>query len=361
MSQDVSAGRSVVVVVPAHVVDDGSVRALVEAIERSTGAYDCPPPDEGTDLPGAVARLFGPPEAWRHSADPWRDLVRWPAWHGQPVLLRSWEHDLSVPLRRLPALLQEAGVAESERPVLIMVVCRRDVDERRLDHVDALTTGVHWWWGVLDRLDTEAFLAGGERRTDRDVLRRSVLAEVSAWSLELAAHLSSGWNGRVDQLHAAIQDFAGGEPVPAPPPAATAKRSSFPVAADRDAWDAGQVEQWDGRRRTVPWQVDDRRSLDTLVWRAQNRVLMPRVDEARAELEACFRRRASQSVVAEVSGRGDVLELGPMRWALGAFGVRLEPEDARRLRVLCELRNRLAHGSPADDALIASARPHLHT
>jgi hypothetical protein len=88
-------------------------------------------------------------------------------------------------------------------------------------------------------------------------------------------------------------------------------------------------------------------------------VLMPRVDERRAALEEAFRRRASQSVIKEVTGQGDVLELGPMRWALNAFGVRLDGKDARRLGVLCQFRNRLAHGRPADDALMAIAAFHL--
>lgn len=369
VADDVEAGRSIAIVFPDEAVIDGSADSVLREIARLTRADECPPPDSPDhSVPRLLVDLFGDDGSWAPSMDPWRDLLEWRGLRGERAVLRSWDHDVGHAALRWPALLMESGLGLAERPALIFAFRRRDVDESRLARLDALFISIHWWWGVMDRIDTETHLVLQRRRGGFDLLTLATVVEVAAWDLRLADSLVQHWDCRLDTLEKYVREHGVcrmAERANVVGDSGIARgthkysRASQPSRDDLELWDAGMVEKWDSVARPVQWWPKTAENLDNLVWRAQNRVLMPHVDRVRAYLEKKFRARASQEFLDGLLEQGDTLELGPMRWAVVQCGVRLDREDRGCLEILWKLRNLLAHGRPAADELIAVAKPYL--
>jgi len=355
--------------VPDSAVDGGLADSLLREVARATRADECPPPDSPEhSVPRLLVDLLGDDGSWSPSMDPWRDLLRWRGLRGERLVLRSWDHDVGRAALRWPSLLKESGLGPAERPALIFAFRRRDVDEDRLARLDALFVSIHWWWGVLDRIDTETHLVLQRRRGHFDLLTLAIVVEVAAWDLRFADHLVRHWDGRLDTLEKTVRDHgavraAEGLNVVGDMGSVRenrrCSRSRQPTRDESELWDAGMVDKWDSVTRPAQWLPKTVENLDNLVWRAQNRVLMPHVDRVRAHLEKKFRARASRGFLDEIVEQDDILELGPMRWAAVHRGVALDREDRHCLEALWKLRNLLAHGRPAGDEVVAVAKPYL--
>lgn len=294
---------------------------------------------------------------------------------GKVIVLCAWEEqdteDVGSTLTRLSASVKERGLPPEQRPRLLVAARDQDLPVGTLNRLDALTTRVHWWWGVLGRLDTAVVTAGRRRRqrqADRAAALRAmvateVLIEVAGPDLVLAERLAADWDGRIatlkDVLAAAGRDAQDAMP---------ASSRAWPANGDRPpqelraAWQAGFVDRWD-RRITVSPAADGVLGhlvdLDALVWRGQHRALTPLMDDHRARLELVVRSRADKSALVELESRTrtdgagsygrNTLEVGAMAWTVGTGRVRIPRGEAQLLYCLRDIRNALAHLSPLTD------------
>ncbi|MDT3395903.1 hypothetical protein RKE29_04465 [Streptomyces sp. B1866] len=336
-------------------------------------------------------------------------------------------------LRVLSAAVKEAGLPPERRPRALLAVRLGDLPEALVDSLDASATAVHWWWSTLSRLDTAIVISevrppraaeypargtGAVRQRIAAALRRETIAEVSGPDLALAGALAERWDGRLatlaDTVLECVERLEGpdapalrtvpadrgaraygpdrphgadgrcgtahraghpagspsvGEPPPARPGAAVA---AHPELALRAAWTAGAVDSWEGQLRlhAAGWAAKPEETLTKLVWQAQNRVLLPLLDDARARLAAdlptaavhgprrlaaAYGARRPPGVDGPAEAEGDparrlaAMELGEM-WAAVCRGeIRLDARARRALRRLRQARNRLAHRIPLDD------------
>lgn len=314
-----------------------------------------------------------------------RPVIGVRAWHepgdGRPVerLVRS-----------LTVAVRDAGLGPEDRPLLLLAARLGDLPPGLADEWerDSAYTAVHWWWGALGRLDTTMTVApyghgasGPARREGNGVrsrilgaLRTETVVEVSGPDLDLARELAAAWDGRSHTLADALRAALAAVPSPGaadcppdPPRTAAARR---PEARIRDAWASGAVSAWEGRLRVHPgvWHrgVTGVR-LRALVSQAQQRVLVPWIEEARGRLAGraiAHLTRPVATVVAEYLFRPPgylrhspepaflELEVGPMLAAHNAGALRLPAEEIPLLKVLVKARNVLAHRDVLDDTVL---------
>ncbi|MFI9812133.1 hypothetical protein [Saccharothrix variisporea] len=336
------------------------------------------PPETGVESTSTVAQRLWTACAGAEEppGDPIGELAARGHLRGQVVVLCAWEEhdpdDVGALLTRLPAFAKERGLPPGERPRLLLAARTSDVPFRLLDHVDAVTTRVHWWWGTCGRLDTAVVAATtrrpGVRRADRGSIVRElvadeVLVEVAGPDLALAAFLAAGWDGSLAALPAHLEAFTHEVDVDMPRDLRHVRGNpERPPAELRPVWDAGLVDYWDGQLRISPvanGSTPSSANLASLVWRGQNRALTTIVDGHRARLEARVRSRASLAVLDEMSrgtappgqdtGERTILELGAMAWAVQTSRVRLSAAERELLFRLRDVRNALAHLRPLDD------------
>ncbi|MBC7273868.1 MAG: hypothetical protein H5T76_35070 [Streptomyces sp.] len=150
---------------------------------------------------------------------------------------------------------------------------------------------------------------------------------------------------------------------PAAIPPQRAERSRHPGRRPDDrlltAWNAGTVDSWDGRLRRHPSYDLDEQAVAARVWLAQNQVLLPLLDDARDQFATTVRLRARIPLARLAQDYGPrrapgtapepddsavaMMEPGAM-WGAHCDGViALNPSERRRLRILREARNLLAH------------------
>ncbi len=234
-------------------------------------------------------------------------------------------------------------VSTRNRTVFLTIVAPEDTDS--LPPKD-LNLRHRWWWGVLGRLDTMAYVDATVDRSDED---RDVIVEVARFDLDLADHLSRTWDGTILELREQLAAYVrtGGDRV------RTGfhltrhdRRPERPPAELLEAWSVGAVEWWQGLEQHVCCETaSDELALPRCVWVAQVRVLFPRI-----ELE---RRRIGQWVAAHASRVGpawtgrdfESLEIGPLASLIRESPALRTPTSRRKLvDWLAGARNRLAHG-----------------
>ncbi|WP_411111150.1 hypothetical protein [Streptomyces sp. c-19] len=297
--------------------------------------------------------------------------------------------------RHLAAAVKAAGLTPGERPRLLVVARLRDLPESLPDELrNGLgDTAVHWWWGVLGRLDTAIAIAplldhgpdtsGRDRDPLGERIRRAVrsetVVEICGPDLELARRLAGEWDGAQHTLGAALGRClaAGSGPVPADcPPLRRVGALLRPGAELRQAWARGAVVSWEGRLRPHAgvWHPSDgadaaevdgagadaRARLTALVSQAQQRVLTPWIDEARQHLAVRALGHLNRPVAAVVADHADrppthpggspertflELQVGELLRAHIGGAVALPQSDARLLRLLVMARNVLSHRS----------------
>jgi hypothetical protein len=145
--------------------------------------------------------------------------------------------------------------------------------------------------------------------------------------------------------------------------------AQLPEQGLREAWSAGLVDSWEGQIRRSPRSgvaTHDGSELDKLVWQAQNRVLLPLIDEVRLGFIELLPRIAVRGIARLVdtyvrqSLRGangsaaDLasMELGELYDAAVHRDIDLTEVQFRQLRTLRRARNKLAHRTPLDDVLL---------
>ncbi|MER5584780.1 hypothetical protein ABT090_24505 [Streptomyces asoensis] len=302
-----------------------------------------------------------------------------------PVLvIRAWNEDDSVPLsqllRRLQAAVKDAGLPPSRRPRLLIAARLGDLAVDALESLDLSLYRPHWWWSVWSRLDTAILVAEAgtpfrtvpDRSTPRkhimEAVRRETVAEVCGPDLLLAASLAELWTGEIATLRPLLATCRSstGAPVQLEENPAAAYAPA-PEPSRRPAWATGLLDSWEGQVRCTPaeWMArpegPDR--LDKLVWQAQNRILLPLIDDARARIIALLPGVVVRTVrhVVETyvdrdirEGNGSATDLGSMElgeiWtAVRHREFRFSRTQRNRIATLRTARNKLAHRCPLDD------------
>ncbi|RLK54182.1 hypothetical protein [Actinokineospora cianjurensis] len=339
--------------------------SLLKIDGASPARYDEPVADADPVIERVLALCGATAEP---GVDPLLSAVRSPELRGAVVVLSAWhEHDrpgTSTLLSRLPALVKEQGQAPGDRPRLLVAARPEDLVASTLDPV---TTRTHWWWGVKDRLDTAVVVArvrrgrGNDAGWLRERVTREVIAEVAGPDLVLADWLARSWDGAMARLPQQVAGLAY-TASDVPSSAEHGHGRDRPPLPMRAAWSSGLLDLWEGQARTSP-AADRGVDLGALVWRGQNRALMPVVDEHRALLERVVLARASKSVLAELdsgatprtNGRSpaNALELGQMWWLVSSRRVTVSHAQRKLLLCLRRTRNALAHLQALDDDELA--------
>lgn len=207
----------------------------------------------------------------------------------------------------------------------------------------------------------------------RHALRRETVVQTAGPDLGLAVELAKVWNGRTDDLASALRECCHaddaverGSQGRGTPGAAYAP---LPENGLREAWSAGLVDSWEGQIRHSPRAGVGRSGgteLAKLVWQAQNRVLLPLIDDARVGFVELLPRIAVRGVTRLVdtyvrqslrdangaSADPASMELGELYDAAVHRDITLTGEQFDRLSTLRRARNKLAHRTPVDDVLL---------
>ncbi|WP_447925555.1 hypothetical protein [Georgenia muralis] len=351
----VEHGHSVVLVLPDHLVEGGIANAFLDRVASITNALFIEGGDPESTAVDQVVDAIGADGSWVPSMDPWRSLAEWRSFRGFRVLLRSWKHHFATVLPTWHSILMGTPHEPADRPVVIFAVRTSDVADIRLDRLGDVFLDVVWWWGVIDRLDTEVFLFSSLERP-RHQLDTAVISEVTGWDLTLAHSLGTSWDGDVQTLARAVKNHGTTRPVQMEVDEQLL-RGSFsrrnPPDRAISAWNAGVIDMWGGRPRLAAWLPQAAASLDKALWQAQSKVLLPYIEDERQRLERLFTSRASRDVLRDLAAdRDGILELGPMRHAVRSRRVTLAPDERESLDLLTSVRNDLAHSRPVQpDAL----------
>ncbi|MFI8456990.1 hypothetical protein [Kitasatospora sp. NPDC085464] len=296
-------------------------------------------------------------------------------------------------LLRLPAAAKEAGLPPHQRPKLLVTATPDHLPAAYPDRLASEDIAVHWWWGALSRVDTSAIATVNRPRRSRSALTArqrieeavtlATVVEVCGPFLGHASHLAAHWDGSPDTLRKALAAACAAHPAPAVPTPAiprTGGLSGRPPSSLRGPWNAGTVDSWDGHLRPHPAAMlapGTELSLDTLVWLAQSRTLLPLIDDARevlvtAVLPAALlpaeqmaasygpeRRSQPAGAATDVAELLRGMELNMLARAKRAGHVRLTLPQSARLAILLEARNCLSHREPLGTGPLAKLYEHL--
>lgn len=204
---------------------------------------------------------------------------------------------------------------------------------------------VLWWWGALSPLDVTVLID----EIGRQPMDTATIVEVARWDVDLAERLATRWDGAPDTL---VDHLRVTPPVNVPEANGPAGPAPGPM---REAWVAGLIESWEGRRDRHASLIDSA-ALDRRRWHAQVRVIYPWLEELRADVASVvsdlgLRAGLHPDVVADLAAS----ELGPLRH-LACFEHRLRlPRPVRdTLDRAVTARNSLAHLSPVDPATLTA-------
>ncbi|MEU7485894.1 hypothetical protein [Streptomyces sp. NPDC042319] len=318
------------------------------------------------------------------TADPVEALVEGAQQRGPVLVIRAWNEDdpgaLSRLLRRMQAAVKDAGLPPALRPRLLVAARLEDLARDAWESLDPVLYRAHWWWSVWSRLDTITLVTetyGVARPTQSwntaqkrilQSVRCETLAEVCGPDLPLVTQLAHLWDGKPGTLLTALMacrratgssvKFSGNT---------SAAYAPAPEPSVRPAWASGLLDSWEGQVRCTPveWAMepDGPERLDKLVWQAQNRVLLPLIDDARVRFVALLPQGAVRGVRHLVEtyvdrtareGRATAADLASME--LGAIWAAVKRRDVsvsgtqqNQLAALRTARNKLAHRCPLDD------------
>ncbi|MEV5748011.1 hypothetical protein AB0L00_09350 [Actinoallomurus sp. NPDC052308] len=308
-----------------------------------------------------------------------------PSHGGQVIVVRAWREASPTAatdlLRRLTAAVKEAGLTPARRPRMLVVATPSGLPAELPDQISREDTAVHWWWGVLGRLDTATVVSVARPHSPGPAAHHQLLesvvqaavVEVCGPFLDLATELATRWDGVPATLLDELRHVVGAVTAESASAGSARRGRRSPLQPDntlRPGWNQGLLDAWDGQLRCHPgYEPDLEHTVRTRLWLAQNRVLLPLLDDAREEFTEVIRRRSrlppgrlaeryrsgpvgAASAPPADGGPTDALmgmELGAMWGAHLNSHVRLTREEADRLRVLWDARNRLAHRAALDD------------
>lgn len=285
------------------------------------------------------------------------------------VISADAEHDrvaLSALMRQYPALARDQQGGAVEQPLVLVAGSPAALPD--VEHVDPLTTAVHWWWGVFGRLDLLTVAAVESEETSGDHrklleelcpdLVPEVIAEVAGPDIDLAVHLARRWDGTTDHLARLVDERDGACSWTPADEAGRGPAGARPPRRLWEMWSAGRVDTWGGRVREALGRLDERRAVTELaerLWIGQARALNPLLDELRRAIVHRMMRDTPAHTLAELDrrfcgGAGvESIELNDLRNAATQRVIVLE----RRLRELLDhavgARNGLAHRKCVDD------------
>ncbi|MFF4652637.1 hypothetical protein [Streptomyces sp. NPDC001380] len=328
------------------------------------------------------------------SRDPVGSLVDQAAvGHAPPtIVVRCWNEtspeEAARLLRVAQATFHEAGLPDRARPRLLFAARAADLPRAVLG--DRSRSSIHWWWKVWTRLDTEVLMVWRSHPGTEDaasaLLRRvtdAVVAEVCGPDIDRVLTLRDAWGGGdLDSLRAALakllsrENPAEGESVPSG--RMSTAHAWAPDAEIHDAWARGSVDSWDGHiRPTQAHRLLDSGSheLRVLVCHAQNRVLLPLLEEARTSLirlvpsllrtehftlrDFCEKARSLHRGNRTAGGDNvpDLHELEIGGLSSATYMLNLTTAQRHRLRALHAARNTLSHRTPLEhDDLVVLAK-----
>ncbi|RZF03556.1 hypothetical protein [Streptomyces sp. SCA2-2] len=309
------------------------------------------------------------------------------------VVVRGWEEqsaeEMGSLLRAAHATFRESGLSAEHRPRFLFAARIRDLPNTvlgaGLGH-NPVTT--HWWWRVWTRLDSEVLLAwrsdspAGADQALPDRVADAVVAEVCGPDVDRTLLLRGLWKGGdVESLRRALAATLPAQAADGrqkrPHRMSTAHASS-PSAEVLDAWADGSIDSWDGRVRPVlAHRLLDTTSgeLSVLVCHAQNRVLLPLLEEARTSLidlvpsllrkgisldYFCQQAQSDHRVKNKLPAASLAeLEIGDL--ARAARLLVLTTEQRERLKDLKRARNLLSHLQPLSQGHLNSVTQALTT
>lgn len=348
---DMNAGRTVVVVFPDHLVDDGTADNVIDELLQIGGsAVFC---DSGPEpFPTRILATFTHDLVPHRAYDSWESIITWENWHGSWVVLTGWNHhDVSTVVDRWPAQLHASSLHMGDRPKLLLGLRLCDVDRTRLKRLDRDTIAVHWWWGVLDRLDTETRLAGVAGR-HLNLIDAAVITEVAGWDLDCVDFLTERWDRTTTGLPTAVRAYQASAPAVNTDVAAAGGAATTIPSADREkGWRDGLIDRWGHSLRHSPRILDDK-GIAQRLWLAHNRTLIPLVDEERAHFENLILSVAKPHALDDLDRRDDdIIEIGALAWLATSGRVTIGRQNTDRLCTFRDLRNDLAHRNPVNDTL----------
>ncbi|QRY53808.1 hypothetical protein [Mycolicibacterium septicum] len=346
-------GKSVIVVFPDALVDSGIADAVLEDLERE-GVRTAFCHESADPFPARVLTTFGADPLRESESAEWNTIIGWDAWHGSWVVVPGWQHDdVGEIVDRWPAQLNACGLPVEDRPKLVIGVCLADLPRTKITHVDRNSIAVHWWWGVLDRLDTELRLMTTVGRA-LNPIDAAVIIEVSSWDLECTDYLSAEWDRTSTGLSEALRCFRSGTADTCHVPAVSGNRRGLtaPPAELEQPWRDGLVDRWGhGVRRAV--HATDEADITQRLWTAHNRTLIQYVDEERADYEQMILTTASRASLDDLRPRDDdIIEIGSLAWLVDTRRVDIGKAHKERLQAFRDLRNDLAHRRPIGDELL---------
>jgi hypothetical protein len=362
ITTDLGDGKSVVIVFPDAIVDAGIADAILDELEiqgaraeflaRSLGAF-----------PARVLSTFGSDQRTTDAFDEWGSIIDWEAWHESWVIIPGWEHgDVAEIVSRWPAQVKASGLSIEDRPKLIIGVRLTDLPRSTITHLDRDLIAIHWWWGVLDRLDTETRLAAVSARRISPV-DAAVITEMAGWDLRCTDFLAEQWDRTTAGVPAALQlyqQYGSCSPKAAcTTPTPTQHGTSAPPVEIERAWQDGLVDRWGYSIRHAPAVLNEANVTQRL-WMAHNRILIPHVEEERAVFERLVMARASTNALEGLNRRDDdIVEIGSLVWLVSTGRVRIKREQRDRLQAFRDLRNDLAHHRPVSDKSLREITAYL--
>lgn len=360
---DLDIGKSVVVVFPDVLVDNGVAHAvLAEIALENSRAHQCE--SSSDSFPCRILATFGSDPGSLQAFGEWDTIIRWEAWHQSWVLISAWEHsDVIEILDRWPAQVKACGLSERDCPKLVVGLRLADVARSKLLHLEQLTVAVHWWWGVLDRLDTETWLAAIAPREGLGPVDIAVITELSGWDLACVGFLVDHWDRTTDGISEALESYRAlvgenADDCTSSMAAALPRSLAGPPVELEEHWRNAKVEKWGHSIKDSPVTMSDA-EISKRAWIAHNRILMPHVDDERGRYETMVRRRLRADVIADVVRGDDIIEIGQLKRLVDDRVVDLGKKERLRLQFFGRLRNKLAHREPIDDQSLKQACNYL--
>lgn len=237
-----------------------------------------------------------------------------------------------------------ASEVEAHRRAVFATLCEGAHGSLMPDQDRLLTK--RWWWGVVDPLDTEVFVAEVLGERDCHPAFVETVTEVAGFDLGVARMLSELWDGSLRNLGGLLRGYeleaVDGDHDWSPEPSSR----SHPPVGSISAWSAGVVNAWgehDPHRHPCHVNATEPDLLRHLIWRGQVRGLLPRIEIERQTLaEWVYQRR--DWLTPSWAGR-DVksLEVGELIHIFKIPDFRRDRSKAALARWLRWSRNEIAH------------------
>lgn len=372
------SGRHVVVVLPRYLLaarefSNSLAGVLVDELNAAElDARRLHPADEGSVVAAVgSSMIFDDPPPTISAFLSHGDAVGTVGVLSTEDLVTEQQRELPSFLRRLAE--ESVPLAPERRATLVVVTGRQCLPPFAGGHTSESTLTNVWWWNRVARWDAAARVASSSLASEEHGLKADVKAEtiveVSRWSLELADHLATAWDGRPAALVERIGEWGGQCRSSLPSELPSSVDATRPPDGYLDLWDDGVLEVWHDAVTVAPWtNLGNTRVMRELQWRAQARVMLPWVEEQRVRVYELVKRRLGverfEAAICQlggtVVGTQDIVEIGLLARLINARLGRTDPPLRAAGHSLRAARNKIAHLEPLTpteiDRLVQSCR-----